>query len=270
MTSDHDAEPTKTTEELFLASFEGGYDDELPWGAVCALRLGSEDDVFRLAAAYSRSEVPIHRARALDVLAQLGAGKPFPERRHVRESVSIAIAHLGDENPLVASSAAWALAHLQGDPAISALIGARKCADAQVRLAVAVGMAGSERSDAIRTLIELMEDDDDEVRNWATFGLGNAGAEQGPPVRFGTLDSAGIRDALRKRLTDSFRDVRDEAIWGLAFRRDPAALQLLLDRLNSKERIRGDETTTAEILALASNAPVEALRTGLRNLLRNP
>jgi HEAT repeat protein len=258
----------KTAAELFSTSFEGDYEAEPAWDAVRALRRRNDDEVFQLAATYSQSGTPKHRARALDVLAQLGAGRPLAERPHFDESVAIAVAHLEDDDPLVAHSAAWALAHLQGDTATSVLISTRKCADVQVRLAVSVGMAGSERPDAISTLMELMEDDDAEVRNWATFGLGLAGAENGPPVRLGTLDSDGIRDALRRRLTDSFRDVRSEAVWGLARRKDPAALQLLLDRVSSEECITGDEMAAAEILNLDSDSPPEELRTGLRNLLR--
>jgi HEAT repeat protein len=268
MTPDREMDANKTAAELFSASFEGDYEDEPAWDAVRALRRRNDDEVFQLAATFAQSGTPKHRARALDVLAQLGAGKPFAERPHFDESVSIAIAHLEDDDTFVLHSAAWALAHLQGDTATSALINARKCADVQVRLAVSVGVAGSERPDAISTLMELMEDHDAEVRNWATCGLALAGAENGPPVRLGTLDSAGIRDALRRRLTDSFREVRSEAVWGLARRNDPTALQLLLDRMSSEECIHGDEMTAAEILGLDSNSPSEELRTGLRNLTR--
>lgn len=174
------------------------------------------------------------------MLAQLGAGKPASERPHFDECVSIAAAHLWDGDPLVAHSAAWALAHLQGDSATEVLLTASKCADAHIRLAVAYGLAGTERSEAIEALIRLTTDEDDEVRNWATFGLGNAGGEEGPPVRLGTLDSAAIRDALRYRMTDSFCEVRNEAIWGLARRRDIDALRLLLDRLSGEEWVHGD------------------------------
>ncbi len=187
----------------------------------------------------------------------------------VQVTVAIALARFHEDNPLVARSAAWALAHLQGDAAISALIDARKCSDAQVRLAIAFGMAGNEGLDAIQTLIELTGDDDGEVRNWATFGLANAGAEQGPPVRLGAVDSPAIRDALRKRLTDSLREVRDEAIWGLALRRDPVALRLLVDRLSSKEWVAGDETAAAEVLGVDYETPLDTLRAGLRNLMRD-
>jgi len=261
MSWDEESDSIMTADELFSASFQGDYEDEQPWDAVRVLRRRDSDQVFQTAAAYCRSEIPIHRARALDVLAQLGAGKPVAERHHFNDSVSIAAAHLDDEDPLVARSAAWALAHLQGERAISSLISLSKCADAQVRRAVAVGMAGSDRPDAINTLVELMEDDDDEVRNWATFGLGNVG--------FGSLDSPDIREALRRRLNDSFSEVRDEAVWGLARRRDPAALRLLMHRLNSEEWIDGDEMAAAEVLGLDYDAPVETLLTGLTNLVHN-
>ena len=64
-----------TAEELFSASFQGDYEDEQPWEAVRALRQRDTDQVFHMAAEYSRSGIPIRRARALDVLAQLGGGK---------------------------------------------------------------------------------------------------------------------------------------------------------------------------------------------------
>jgi HEAT repeat protein len=265
MSSDRETDELKTTEELFSASFEGDYDDEAPWDAVRALRQRNDDEVFHLAMAYSRSETPIQRSRALDVLAQLGAGDPLSERPHFSESVSTAFAHLGDESASVASSAAWALAHLKGDTAVSALIEVRRSADPCVRWAVAYGVAGSERPEAIRTLMDLMEDDDDEVRNWATFGLASAYVEGSG--RLGTMDSTDIRTALRKRMNDPFREVRNEAVWGLAVRRDPAALRVILDRLNSAEWVAGDEMAAAEALDLDYKSPVEALRSGLGSLL---
>src|SRR5579864_1454141 len=228
-----DKQAMKSADELFLDSFEGEYDDDAPWDAVRVLRRRNTDEVFQLAAAYCRSAIPRHRARALDVLAQLGAGKPLPERPHFGECVSISLAHLGDDDPLVIRSAAWALAHLNDSRAVSALIEMRQDPDPDVRWAVACGMANSERPDAISTLMELMEDQNDEVRNWSTFQLGVA-YDLGGSGRPATLDSTEIRDALRKRLNDSFSDVRAEAIWGLAQRRDRDGLQLLLERLDSE------------------------------------
>jgi HEAT repeat protein len=121
---------------------------------------------------------------------------------------------------------------------------------------VASGIVGTGHEDAIQTLICLMEDSDDKVRDWATFGLGTQCVE----------DSAEIREALRKRLNDTFEDARYEAIWGLARRRDEKALRLLLDHLDTDPR-SGDEMTAPEILGMDYETPAENLSAGLRALL---
>jgi hypothetical protein len=257
----------KTTEELFRTSFEGDYDDEAAWDAVSSLRRRNTDEVFQSAVEYSDSKAPKQRARALDVLAQLGSGEPRSERPHFDECVTIALSHLNEEDPMVVHSAAWALAHLNDDTAVSALIDMRKHSDPDVRWAVAVGMANRDHPEAISTLIELMEDSDDEVRNWSTFQLAGAYVGDGAGRICPLLDSPEIRAALRKRLNDSFADVRAEAVWGLAQRRDPAGLELLLERLSSEPRWAGDEMAAAEILDQEYDTPVESLRSGVQRLL---
>jgi HEAT repeat protein len=83
----------------------------------------------------------------------------------------------------------------------------------------------------------------------------------------GTLDSSEIRDALLKRLDDSFVEVRDEAVWGLARRKDRSGLRTLLERLDSEKWIIGDEDAAVEVLGLMREASVDDLRKGLRELL---
>jgi HEAT repeat protein len=204
------ANESKTTCNLFTSTLQGDYDDDEAWEAVGILRLRNTEEVFRTAVKYCSSEILKERARGLDVLAQLGTGKPLSERPWFEDCVSIAIRHLNDEDPLVVHSAAWGLAHLRDDRAISALLEMSRNPDSGVRKAVALGLAGCERPDAIQTLINLMEDDDGEVRDWATFGLGE----------LCDADSPEIREALRKRTEDPYEDARQEAIWGLARRRD--------------------------------------------------
>lgn len=70
-----------------------------------------------------------------------------------------------------------------------------------------------------------MRDVDEHVRDWATFGLGVQG----------NLDSEQIREGLADRLTDTHRDVRGEALCGLAKRRDKRALPALIAELNQAE-----------------------------------
>jgi len=176
---------------------------------------------------------------------------------HFDECVAIAIEHLRDEDAIVVHSAAWALSHLGGDMAISALIEMRHNSDPDVRLAVAHGMQGSQREDAIATLIQLMDDAEDNVRDWATFELGTQC----------DVDTPEIREALRKRLDDSYEDARDEAIWGLAQRKEEPALRELLVRLTAEEWKTGDEMAALEILGLKSDASVDELCEGLQKLL---
>jgi hypothetical protein len=101
----------RTNEELFAASLGGDYEDESAWDAVRVLRRRNPEEIFRLSVHYIQSEKPLERARALDVLAQLGAGRPVSERPHLDESVAIAIEYLRDRDAMVVRSAAWALAH---------------------------------------------------------------------------------------------------------------------------------------------------------------
>jgi HEAT repeat protein len=100
--------------------------------------------------------------------------------------------------------------------------------DEQVRLAAVRSIPGGVETNAGSTtvaaaLIERFHDDDTEVRDWATFGVGS----------MLDIDSEEIRDALRSNLDDSDYDVQCEALVGLARRRDPAAteatIRLLID-----------------------------------------
>jgi HEAT repeat protein len=246
-----------TNEELFQASFLSDREDDTAWDAVRILRRRGTEEVFQLAVQYCKSAVPLERARGLDVLAQLGAGKARSERPHFDESVAVAVEHLHDEDALVVNSAAWALAHLGGDTAISALIPMREDPDPSVRWAVANGLNGSERGDAIAAIVELMDDVDHNVRDWATFALGT----QCP------VDSPEIREALRKRLDDSFEEARDEAVWGLAQHKDRLGLKMLTDRLSADEWIAGDKMAAAFTLKVRLDTPAEDLLAGLQKLL---
>lgn len=80
-------------------------------------------------------------------------------------------------------------------------------------------------SRGIPALIDLMDDRDDDVRDWATFGVGS----------LLEADSPQIREALLRRLTDPHRDTRAEALAGLARRRDERALEPLILELDRED-----------------------------------
>ena len=107
-----------------------------------------------------------------------------------------------------------------------------------------------------------MEDESDEVRDWATFGLGSLCVD----LKSGQYqDSPEIRDALYARLNDPA--ARDEAIWGLAQRKDLVGLKILLARLESENCMPGDKQAAEEALHVRGGS-VQKLREDLRQLIR--
>jgi HEAT repeat protein len=251
------ADDSRTNEELFQASLQGDYEDEAAWDAVAVLRLRGTEEVFQAAVKYVESAEPRERAMGIAVLGQLGTRGPISGRPHFDESIAIAILHLHDPSPLVVNAAAWALVHLGDDRSVSALIPMRSNPDPDVRWAVANGLNGSERPDAIVTIIQLMDDIDGNVRDWATFALGTQCSVTSPE----------ILTALRKRLNDSCEMASNEAVWGLAQHKDPQGIKMLIERLSADEWMTGDEMAAAETLDVPHSTPPEELLAGLQKLL---
>ena len=256
---------SKSSDALFAATLNGEYDDEDAWEAVSILRLRGTKEVFQLAKRYCDSDNPKARARGLSVLAQLGAGKPEADRLFLDERVSIAISHLEDSSAEAVSSAAWVLSHLGTESAVRTLVGLQKHPDPEVRQAVACCINLRRRAEWVPILLALMEDENEVVRDWATFELASGEFLEGGAMHY--ADSPEIRAALRRRVEDNYEEARREAIWGLAKRRDALGLRLLLDHLESESWWSGDEDAAQEVLSVNGDTPVEELRQGLRRLL---
>ncbi len=73
-----------------------------------------------------------------------------------------------------------------------------------------------------KALLRLMTDNDEDVRDWATFGLGSCSE----------VDCDEVRNALLERVSDSFADVRYEALVGLGKRREDRAVPYLVAALH--------------------------------------
>jgi HEAT repeat protein len=214
-------------DRLFAQTLTGDYDDESPWNAVRALHGIGSREVFDRAVHWCSSDDPLKRARGADVLAQLGNTSENPGNKFPEESFSIVSDLLKQEkDPLSLLSAVHALGHIGNSRAVPSLIEYRLHPSADVRLAVAFAL-GNFANDprTVDTLLALMQDVDEDVRDWATFGLGVQGE----------LDSDQIRDGLFDRLTDPDRNVREESLLGLAKRQDQRALATLIAELNQPE-----------------------------------
>ncbi len=209
-------------DELFARTLSDNYEDEGAWEAVHTLRSIGTREVFERAAEWCESNDPLSRARGADVLAQLGktANKKnsFPE-----EAYSIVAGLVQREiEPRPLASAIAALGHIDNPAGIPLIASFHSHPSAEVRFDVAFA-SGCFPNDAmtVSVLLKLTQDSDDDVRDWATFGLGV----------LGNSDSAEIRDALVLRLSDADEDLREEAMVGLAKRRDQRALSVVLSRV---------------------------------------
>jgi HEAT repeat protein len=213
---------TETIEEIFARTLLGDCEDEAPWDAVHELRRIGTREVFNRAAEWCASEEPLKRARGADILAQLGKTVENHANNYPDDCFTVVSSLVETEKesqPL--SSAIHALGHI-GDPrAIPLLVRYRTHPIAEVRFALACAMGNfSGDATAANILVHLSRDEDEDVRDWATFGIGALG-----------VDSPAIRDALIERLEDSFEDVRGEAIAGLAQLKDDRVLPALLSAL---------------------------------------
>jgi HEAT repeat protein len=121
-------------------------------------------------------------------------------------------------------SALVALGHLDaGDPVDIVSQAAHPSAD--IRHAVAYALGGRADVISVRALTALSSDHDEDVRDWATFGLGS----------LCDVDTTDVRDALIARLSDENAEVRGEALVGLAMRADRRASPYLIAALKRGE-----------------------------------
>jgi HEAT repeat protein len=127
-----------------------------------------------------------------------------------------------EEEALPLLAAIHALGHIGSPNAIPLVVEQRFHPNPDVRFAVACAL-GTFADDpvSIDSLLELTQDVDEDVRDWATFALGV----------LGSADSPDIRNALVRGLGDSNDDVREEAMIGLGKRRDRRVLAILLSAL---------------------------------------
>ena len=213
--------------DLFASTLKGDYDDDDPWQAVHALRRLGTREVFDIAAAWCKSDDPLTRARGIDVLAQLGKTANHPVNSFPEEAYTI-VSHLAQEErdvrPL--DSAISALGHLDNAAAVPVIAAFHGHPNADIRFSVAFSLGRFPNDDlSVDTLLQLMEDADEDVRDWATFGLGVQGDQ----------DSPKIREALYRRLMDANEDVREEAMVGMAKRKDQRVLPSLFSAVNGTE-----------------------------------
>ena len=185
--------------------------DEPAWDAIDKLQRTGSHDVLAMCAVRCASPDPRERRVAAAVLGQLGVSDRqtstvFRDERFEALRALLLAEIVGPADVQVLAAACLALGHLNDTRAISSLAALRAHPDPDVRFAVALGLSGHNTDEAVTTLIDLSVDADAQVRNWATFGLGQQVDR----------DTPAIRAALTARLTDPNLDTRQEAYANLA------------------------------------------------------
>jgi HEAT repeat protein len=207
------------TDEIF-ALIHNSHDldgDEAYWVCISALRNRGDRAVFDACVAWATDPQPDRRAAAVDILAELGRRD---ERPFADVSLPVLEPLLSDPDTYVIGQALTACGKLKiGDPAVLA----KFITHPEIHVRWGALAALTHRDDPISTggLIILSRDDDYDIRNWATFGLG----------QMTDADSPEIRAALLDRVTEEDHEIRGEALIGLAKRGDMRVLEPLQKEL---------------------------------------
>ncbi len=188
--------------------------------ALNVLQHNRSRDVLDSAIALCKSGIA--KERAVGVLVLMGSpGFEYPEE--ASEAVSKLLDETDDE---VMCALAYAVRHLNVANCTDLMQRAAQSGDSKTRFAAAFAFGGLNDEIAIQAMIALSKDADDDVRDWATFGL-HLGLEDEQKAR------QDIRDAFYARLTDPHEDTRYEAIEGLARCKDTRVLEPLIAALES-------------------------------------
>jgi len=210
--------PGRSFDELLaLARDEWHSDAEwAPYLSALAYR-GDEEVLFR-AQAMAEDADARERGIAAFLLGQLGTPvRTFP----AESSATLEAMAAREQDAGVLEAIAHGFGHLGEPYGLDTLLGLATHADARVREAAAIALAGREAPAAVDALIRLSRDDAGEVRDWATFAIGTLASR----------DTAELREALAARLEDPDPETRLEAVHGLALRGDVRAVEPALELL---------------------------------------
>jgi len=202
----------------------GTYDEDCRWDLIDGILAECPDDVLIAGTELIHSDLEKRRTLGADILGRLvvidtGA------RPVVLQALLTALAV--ERSAATLASIIAAVGHADEPGTLGVIFPLADYPNAEVRLAVAFTVATISPQplapEARTALIRLSRDDDSEVRDWATFGLGTLTDVDGPDVRA----------ALLARAEDASHEARAEALFGLAVRHDPRAVPHLIRALES-------------------------------------
>lgn len=214
------------------------WNSDTSWSAIAELHTRGSPQMLELARNLYTSSRWRRRALGLYIVSQLFRR----ERGHLVEYATDAchallFAGLRDPHPGVIAAAVSGFSHRYHADALDDLVRLAAHASHDVRCNVACSLGHYSSPAAIDALLQLMRDRDDEVRDYATWAIGD----------LHEADTAEIRAALWRNLDDANEGVLGEALCGLASRKDYGVLPHVLARLTPDCRVY--ELKAAESLA---------------------
>lgn len=201
-----------------VGRFESELDDP-GWQAIYVLRGRASREDFEAVKRLCEGPIPSYRAIGADIIGQFGHPRTYPE-----ETYAILINLLEkNSDPEVLCAAAMAFSHnKECTEALEPLLKLKNHPDENIRYCIVHALCHRTEQRAIDALIELSSDEDGNVRDWATFGL--AGLTE--------VDTPEIRTALYRRIAENDpSNAFEEAVNGLALRKDPRMFPLILEQI---------------------------------------
>ncbi len=212
-----DDAPNEGALRAALAASRKDPDGPARWDHIRSIE--ADEEVFVEACGLCASESPVERRLGCDLLAHV-----LSEYEDFRPRGLATLRPLVDDpDDQVVMSAVTALGHAEPDD-IAFLERFVTHESSELRFAVALAINTHTSDKAVAMLVEFSRDADDDVRNWATFGLGTQ-RDRNDEV---------IRNALAARLDDPHDEVREEALVGLARRKDERVIEPLRKALSGK------------------------------------
>jgi len=158
-------DPRPTGELIDLALTES--DEDKRWDLVDILHKRATEEVFEIAIGLCQSTEGKKRTLGADVLNQLGQ----PDRIHEEDCKNTLLGMLqGEHENDVLDSTLCALGHHQlTAEELKSFMSFKTHSNTDIRQAVASGLWQYSSIAAIQTVIELMSDEDAQVRDWATL-----------------------------------------------------------------------------------------------------
>jgi hypothetical protein len=209
-----------TDEKLFFRLLNNKT-DRTRFENIRALRSRANKYVFERSHLLAQSGIAKEQLIGIEILSQLGA----PPRPFLKPTLKLFFGLLRTENkPRVLSTVLYGLGHNNksiSDRETKLLCTFKNHKYAEVREGLTFALGGKDSEVAIETLIELSKDRIDWIRDWATFGIGSQTE----------IDNEKVRKTLWERVNDKYISAREEAIFGLAKRKDPGIKPILVEAL---------------------------------------